>query len=129
MLRHIARALSAKLDHSRFNLVLVTLADRYVHMPALVRLTVDTPDTKYLEENALISYDHLFKRAFDTRRTKGGRWAWWLEVIGLVVFWYWYGNVLANCGSWQKALMFLLVSHAATSPLHIQVCPKRCKLC
>ncbi|KLO11314.1 FAD/NAD(P)-binding domain-containing protein [Schizopora paradoxa] len=57
---HIARALSAKLDQSRFNLVLVTLADRYVHMPALVRLTVDTPDTKYLEENALISYDHLF---------------------------------------------------------------------
>ncbi|KAL1720757.1 fatty acid desaturase-domain-containing protein [Schizophyllum commune] len=68
-----------------------------------------------------LSYGHLFKRAFDTRRTKGGRWAWWLEVIGLVVFWYWYGNVLANCGSWQKALMFLLVSHAATSPLHIQI--------
>ena len=37
-----------------------------------------------------LSYGHLFKRAFDTRRTKGGRWAWWLEVIVLVVFWYWY---------------------------------------
>lgn len=57
---HIARALSAKLDHSRFNLVLVTLADRYVHMPALVRMLVDTPDTKYLEENALVPYDTLF---------------------------------------------------------------------
>jgi len=57
---HIARALSAKLDHNRFNLVLVTLADRYIHLPALVRLAVDTPDTKYLEENALVSYDNLF---------------------------------------------------------------------
>ncbi|KAL1748469.1 fatty acid desaturase-domain-containing protein [Schizophyllum fasciatum] len=68
-----------------------------------------------------LSYGHLIKRMSDTRRTKGGRWAWWLEIIGLVFFWYWFGNVLRGCGSWQKALTFLLVSHAATSPLHIQI--------
>ncbi|TRM60219.1 fatty acid desaturase-domain-containing protein [Schizophyllum amplum] len=68
-----------------------------------------------------LSYGHLWKKAFDTRRTKGGRWAWGLECVGIVFFWYWFGNVLRGCGSWQKALMFLVVSHAATSPLHIQI--------
>lgn len=44
-----------------------------------------------------------------------------LEIIGLISFWIWYGKVLYGCGSWQMALVYLLVSHAATSPLHVQV--------
>ncbi|KAF5385176.1 hypothetical protein D9615_001465 [Tricholomella constricta] len=67
------------------------------------------------------SYTYLYKKAFDTRRARGGRWAWGLEVIGLAFFWWWFGRVLYGCGSWQTALAYLLVSHAVTSPLHVQI--------
>lgn len=71
-----------------------------------------------------LSYGFLWKKAADIRRrTQGRQWAFWLEVIGLVFFWCWFGAVLYGCGSWQKALAYLLVSHVVTSPLHIQVIP------
>lgn len=68
-----------------------------------------------------LSYVHIFTRAFQPKRAKGGRWAWWLEVAGLCVFWSWYGAVLYGCGSWQRALAYLVVSHVVTSPLHVQI--------
>jgi len=66
------------------------------------------------------SYTFLFRKAFDTPRARGGKWAWRLEIVGLVFFWLWFGSVLRGCGSWSKALSYLLVSHAVTSPLHVQ---------
>jgi len=39
----------------------------------------------------------------------------------VVFFWCWYGRLLWGCGSWQKALAYLVVSHVATSPLHVQI--------
>ncbi|KAL0071911.1 hypothetical protein AAF712_000834 [Marasmius tenuissimus] len=69
-----------------------------------------------------LSYVHLFKKAFDTRRSRGGRWAYPLELAGVAFFWYWFGwIVLRGCGTWQKALMYVVVSHLTTSPLHIQI--------
>ena len=67
------------------------------------------------------SYSYLYQKAFDTKRARGGNWAWRLEVAGIIFFWTWYGTVLYGCGSWQKAVAYLLVSHIVTSPLHIQV--------
>lgn len=67
------------------------------------------------------SYVHIFNKAFDTRRARGGRWAWTLEVIGVAVFWVWFVSVLQGCGSWPKVLGYVLISHVATSPLHVQV--------
>jgi delta8-fatty-acid desaturase len=67
------------------------------------------------------SYSFLFRKAWDTQRARGGRWAWRLEIVGLVFFWCWFGGVLWGCGTWRKALAYLLVSHAVTSPLHVQV--------
>ncbi|ESK97903.1 delta 8-sphingolipid desaturase [Moniliophthora roreri MCA 2997] len=68
------------------------------------------------------SYVYLYQKAFDTRRSRGGRWAWALELAGVAFFWYWFGwIVLRGCGSWQKALAYVLVSHAVTSPLHVQI--------
>ncbi|KAG6814089.1 hypothetical protein H0H92_003136 [Tricholoma furcatifolium] len=54
------------------------------------------------------SYSFLFRKAFDTRRARGGRWAWTMEVIGLIFYWFWFGRVLYGCGSWQSALAYLL---------------------
>lgn len=67
------------------------------------------------------SYGFLVRKAFDTRKAKGGRWSWWLEVIGIVFFWCWFGALLKGCGSWTNALIYLIVSHVVTSPLHVQV--------
>ena len=67
------------------------------------------------------SYSFLFKNMLKKPKANGGRWSWWLEIVGLVAFWTWYSMVLRGTGSWQKGLMYLLVSHVAASPLHVQV--------
>ncbi|KAJ6575043.1 delta 8-sphingoloid desaturase protein [Mycena capillaripes] len=67
------------------------------------------------------SYPFILRKAFDTKRVRGGRWAWGLEVAGIVFFWCWFGSVLANCGSWKTSLAYLLVSHIAAAPVHIQI--------
>ncbi|PFH50815.1 hypothetical protein AMATHDRAFT_47622 [Amanita thiersii Skay4041] len=67
------------------------------------------------------SYTFLCTKAWDTRRARGGRWAWSLEVLGVLFFWFWFGKVLYGCGDWKTALGYLLVSHAVTSPLHVQI--------
>ncbi|KAH7883522.1 fatty acid desaturase-domain-containing protein [Phlebopus sp. FC_14] len=67
------------------------------------------------------AYGFLIRKAFDSRKARGGRWSWWLEVIGVAFFWIWFGAVLRGCGSWGNVLTYLLVSHLVTSPLHVQV--------
>jgi len=68
------------------------------------------------------SYSFLFRKYFDTHRARGGRWAWSAEICGIAFFWWWFGwGVLRGCGSFGRALAYLLISHAATSPLHVQI--------
>lgn len=68
-----------------------------------------------------LSYTFLIRKAFDTKRARGGRWAWGLEVAGILFFWTWFGRVLIGCGSWPTAIAYFLVSHVVTSPLHVQI--------
>lgn len=44
-----------------------------------------------------------------------------MEAIGLMFFWTWFGALLRGCGSWKMRIAYLVVSHAVTSPLHVQV--------
>lgn len=76
------------------------------------------------------SYSFLIKTARQRvlgkqKRLRGGRWTWWAEVLGLCVFWGWYGfGVLGDLkrkGGWKTAVGYLLVSHIVASPLHVQV--------
>ncbi|KAJ7786244.1 delta 8-sphingoloid desaturase protein [Mycena metata] len=67
------------------------------------------------------SYPFLLRQAFDTKRARGGRWAWALEVAGIVFFWTWFGRVVINCGSWKTGLAYFIVSHIAASPVHVQI--------
>jgi delta8-fatty-acid desaturase len=62
------------------------------------------------------SYGFLAKRPAHRRDR------WWLaEVAGLGVFWAWFGACLAHCPDWTTRVLFVLISHIATSPLHVQV--------
>ncbi|KAJ5572908.1 hypothetical protein N7450_009892 [Penicillium hetheringtonii] len=52
--------------------------------------------------------------------------AWWhvyLELVGQVVFWYWYGYLVLykTLPDWSSRVLFLLVSHVIPSPLHVQI--------
>ncbi|TDL28615.1 fatty acid/sphingolipid desaturase [Rickenella mellea] len=67
------------------------------------------------------SYTFLAKALFHPVKAKGGRWSYWLEVLGIGLFWSWYGAVLYGCGNFRMALAYMLVSHIVTSPLHVQI--------
>ncbi|RDX55756.1 fatty acid/sphingolipid desaturase [Lentinus brumalis] len=67
------------------------------------------------------SYGYLAKTAFEPKRYRGGRWWWWTEVLCLGLFFAWFGALLKGCGSWPNILTYLLVSHVAASPVHVQI--------
>lgn len=53
-----ARALSAKLDASRYHLILINPRPYYILLPAMARLAVS--DTDHLEDRAFVPYDKVF---------------------------------------------------------------------
>ncbi|WFD02414.1 sphingolipid 8-(E)-desaturase [Malassezia obtusa] len=62
-----------------------------------------------------LSYGFLLLRA------RRDRWFWY-EMTGLVAFWAWYGGlVLRALPSWGMVVVYLLVSHIAASPVHVQI--------
>ncbi|RPD55833.1 fatty acid/sphingolipid desaturase [Lentinus tigrinus ALCF2SS1-6] len=67
------------------------------------------------------SYGYLIKTAFEPKRYRGGRWWWWAEIVCLGIFFAWFGAVLKGCGSWGNILTYLLISHIAASPVHVQI--------
>ncbi|GAB1200160.1 hypothetical protein APSETT444_009527 [Aspergillus pseudonomiae] len=50
-------------------------------------------------------------------------WHRWFEMGGQVFFWYWfgYGVVYRSIPDWSSRLIFILVSHMVTAPLHVQI--------
>ncbi|KZT06016.1 fatty acid/sphingolipid desaturase [Laetiporus sulphureus 93-53] len=68
-----------------------------------------------------LSYGYLAKTAFEPRRAIGGRWWWWTEIFCLGLYYCWYIAVLRGCGSWGNILTYLLVSHIAACPVHVQI--------
>ncbi|KZP16796.1 delta 8-sphingoloid desaturase protein [Athelia psychrophila] len=67
------------------------------------------------------SYGFLFRSIFDRALSKGTRWSFRMELVGLVFFWTWFVALLYGCGSWTMAFMYVMVSHIVTSPLHVQI--------
>lgn len=69
----------------------------------------------------LLSWLHVL-----SPRSSGlGRAAWIrpAEFAGMAIYWYLYGYLLLYCSipSWTMRVVFLLVSHLATFPLHVQI--------
>ena len=60
----LARELSAKLDPSKHNLILINPRPFYIHILAAVRFTVTAEDK--LEDRALIPYDNIFHKGNGT---------------------------------------------------------------
>ena len=53
-----ARALATKIDSSRYNLIIVSPRDYYIHYPAALRMIVTEEGN--LEDNAVVPLDNLF---------------------------------------------------------------------
>ena len=51
------------------------------------------------------------------------RWHRWFEISGQVFFWFWFGYLVMykSIPTTGGRLLFLLVSHMATAPLHVQI--------
>jgi len=48
---------------------------------------------------------------------------WKLELAGVAWYWMYFGGMMYAQRTWQMRLGFLLVSHVAASPVHVQVGP------
>lgn len=67
------------------------------------------------------SYSFLFKRAFESKKARGGKWTFYTEVFAIALFWIWYSAMLISIGNWKIALVSMLISNIVPSPLHVQV--------
>jgi sphingolipid 8-(E)-desaturase len=68
----------------------------------------------------LLSWQHLL---FFPGPHKGPAW-WhrWAEIVGQVFFWYWFGYcTLLSIPTWTDRVIFVLISHMVTAPLHVQI--------
>lgn len=48
---------------------------------------------------------------------------WYFELCGIAFFWTYFGMMLRSLPSWRMRVAYLLVSHVACSPVHVQVSP------
>lgn len=50
-------------------------------------------------------------------------WHRWFEAAGQVFFWSWFGYLMLyrGCPMWWTRVVFVLVSHVMTTPLHVQI--------
>lgn len=50
-------------------------------------------------------------------------WHRWLELAGQTFFWIWFGYGVIYCSipDWRNRVLFILISHMVTAPLHVQI--------
>lgn len=50
-------------------------------------------------------------------------WHRWFELVGQVFFWVWfgYGLLYRSIPDWHNRILYLLVSHMVTAPIHVQI--------
>lgn len=108
----VARVLSAKLDYARYNLILVSPRDYYIHYPAGLRMVAT--DDGHLEESAIIPVSGILSGGKGTLKvgtvtsiqkssTSGGGGSVTLDNGESVPFRY---LVLATGNKWEGPLQF-----------------------
>ncbi|KAL4782677.1 fatty acid desaturase-domain-containing protein [Aspergillus varians] len=70
-----------------------------------------------------LSWDHIITCLSRGKKAHGVLWHSWLELTGQVFFWIWfgYGVVYLSIPTWFDRVVFVLVSHMVTAPLHVQI--------
>lgn len=68
-----------------------------------------------------LSFEYLIKGLGPRRGIAA--WHRYLEIAGLVVFWYWFGYgiiYLRLPSNWDR-FVYIMISHMVTMPLHVQI--------
>jgi len=68
-----------------------------------------------------LSYAHLISTIISPKKRNSFPWHWWLEMVGLCVFYYWYTAVLRGIPDWSTRIAYVLITNIVPSPLHVQV--------
>ena len=68
-----------------------------------------------------LSYAHLISTITSPKKRNSFPWHWWLEMVGLCVFYYWYTAVLRGIPDWSTRIAYVLITNIVPSPLHVQV--------
>jgi len=116
------------ISHRFFDGLRSTYYDRQMIFDAPSRFLLKIQNYSYYPIMALarfnlyrLSYEYLLKR----QAPKKGP-AWWhfyFEIAGQIFFWYWFVYLVLykTIPDWSSRLVFLLISHVVTSPLHVQI--------
>ncbi|KAG5983891.1 hypothetical protein E4U55_006876 [Claviceps digitariae] len=102
--------------------------DRFMEYDAIAKIMLRIQPWTYYPLLALgrfnlyrLSWDYLIARRGPRRGP--GAWHWYLELAGQFCFWLWFGYgilYLMLPNHWTR-LVFVVVSHLTSSPLHVQI--------
>ncbi|KAK2786553.1 hypothetical protein FQN53_006487 [Emmonsiellopsis sp. PD_33] len=111
-----------------FNSLRSTYYDRVMAFDAVAKFTVKYQNYMYYPillfgrfNLYFLSWEYLI---LGLGPKKGPAW-WhrWFELVGQVFFWTWfgYGVVYSSIPTWTNRVIFVLISHMVTAPLHVQI--------
>ncbi|KAL4866146.1 hypothetical protein BDV12DRAFT_210680 [Aspergillus spectabilis] len=70
-----------------------------------------------------LSYAHILSALNPRNKKQGPLWPRYLELAGQIFFWSWfgYGICYLSIPTWPSRILFILISHCVTAPLHVQI--------
>ncbi|KAH8696505.1 fatty acid desaturase-domain-containing protein [Talaromyces proteolyticus] len=116
------------LSHRFFGNLRSTYYDRVMAYDAVARFTVKYQHYTYYPillfgrfNLYFLSWEHIYLGLGP--RHGAGWWHRWFELAGQVFFWVWfgYGVCYLSIPGWWNRILFVLVSHMVTAPLHVQI--------
>ena len=113
-------------SHRFFASLRSTYYDRVMHYTPFAQFVVQYQSYLYYVFLAfgrfnlyVLSWNYLLF----TRTPRSMKWHRYFEVIGEIIFWYWFGYeiLFLSIPTWPSRLSFILVSHMINMPLHVQL--------
>ncbi|KAJ5594219.1 Delta 8-(E)-sphingolipid desaturase [Penicillium hispanicum] len=116
------------ISHRFFDSLQSTYYDRNMAFDAASRFMLKIQNYSYYPIMMLarfnlyrLSWEYLLKG--QAPKKGPARYHIWLEIAGQIFFWYWYVYLVLykTVPDWSSRIIFLLISHVVSSPLHVQI--------
>lgn len=118
------------LSHRFFNSLRSTYYDRVMEYDAVARCVVKYQNYLYYPillfgrfNLYYLSWEHIILGLAGKKGRGLVKWHNWLELTGQIFFWIWfgYGVCYLSIPTWRDRVLFVLISHMVTAPLHVQI--------
>jgi sphingolipid 8-(E)-desaturase len=116
------------ISHKFFDSLKSTYYDRIMTYDAVAKFTLQYQHWLYYPiltfgrfNLYVLSWQHIF---FGQGPRKGpAKWLRYLEMVGQVFFWYWFGYLVVyrSIPTAASRVLFVAISHAITMPVHVQI--------